>query len=135
MKVKYIEETDPLYCENGKVYEVLSIENGYYRIIDATGEDYLYAPEEFEIVEGNVQEYIDLFLSDIPLGDLMEESLYHQIQYIDKDCEKHSGYVCNYEQPVDSGKDPEGCLFVERDDGHNVLLYDSDLLGIRILDD
>ena len=30
-----------------KVYEVLSIENGFYRIVDESGEDYLYPPEKF----------------------------------------------------------------------------------------
>ena len=64
MKVKYIGETDPLYCENGKVYDVLSIENGYYRIVDETDDDYLYPPEEFEIVEGSVDEYEDEFLNN-----------------------------------------------------------------------
>ena len=34
-----------------KIYEVLAIEKGWYRIIDESGEDYLYAPEKFEIVE------------------------------------------------------------------------------------
>lgn len=64
MKVKYIGETDPLYCENGKVYEVLAIENSYYRIVDETGEDYLYPPEEFKIVEGSEDEYEDEFLNN-----------------------------------------------------------------------
>lgn len=30
-----------------KVYEVLSIENGWYRIVDESGEDYLYPTENF----------------------------------------------------------------------------------------
>lgn len=51
MKVKYIGETDPVYMINGKIYEVLSIEKGWYRIVDEEGEDYLYAPEMFEVVE------------------------------------------------------------------------------------
>ena len=34
-----------------KIYEVLAIEDGWYRIIDESGEDYLYPPEKFEIVE------------------------------------------------------------------------------------
>ena len=34
-----------------KIYEVLSIEKGWYRIVDDTGEDYLYPPENFEISE------------------------------------------------------------------------------------
>ena len=50
MKVKYIKETD-LSLTNGKEYEVLSVEEGFYRIVDNTGEDYLYPPEEFEIIE------------------------------------------------------------------------------------
>lgn len=35
----------------GKAYEVISIENGWYRIICEMGEDYLFPPEWFEIVE------------------------------------------------------------------------------------
>ena len=35
----------------GKEYEVLSVENGWYRIICELGEDYLFPPEWFEIVE------------------------------------------------------------------------------------
>lgn len=51
MKVKYIGESDPLVLLNNKVYKVISIEEQWYRIIDETGEDYLYPPESFEIVE------------------------------------------------------------------------------------
>lgn len=51
MKVKYIGETEELVLTNGKVYDVISIEKGWYRINDDTGEDYLYPPESFEIVE------------------------------------------------------------------------------------
>lgn len=50
MKVRFIEE-DGLSLIKGKIYEVISIEDGLYRIIDETGEDYLFWPEEFEIVE------------------------------------------------------------------------------------
>ena len=39
-----------------KIYEVLSVERGFYRIIDESGEDYLYPPEKFEIVEAEVEE-------------------------------------------------------------------------------
>ena len=35
----------------GKVYEVLSVEKGWYKIVDDSGEDYLYPPELLEIVE------------------------------------------------------------------------------------
>ena len=34
----------------GKVYKVLSIEDGWYRLIDESKEDYLYPPEKFKIV-------------------------------------------------------------------------------------
>ena len=40
----------------GKVYEVLSIEDGWYRLIDESGEDYLYPPENFEEVAENEEE-------------------------------------------------------------------------------
>lgn len=51
MKVKFIDEGSSLSCLKGKIYEVLSIERKWYRIIDETDEDYLYPPECFEIVE------------------------------------------------------------------------------------
>lgn len=51
MKVKYKGKSDPLELINGKVYDVISTEKEWYRIIDETGEDYLYPPEVFEIVE------------------------------------------------------------------------------------
>ena len=34
-----------------KIYEVLSIEDGWYRIVDESGEDYLYPPEKFVEVD------------------------------------------------------------------------------------
>nr|DAI66263.1 MAG TPA: hypothetical protein [Caudoviricetes sp.] len=51
MKVKYIGKSDPLELINGKIYNVISIEKGGYRIIDETSEDYLYPPELFEIIK------------------------------------------------------------------------------------
>lgn len=50
MKIKYICESD-CSLTNGKIYDVLAIENGWYRIIDDTENDYLFSPEEFEIVQ------------------------------------------------------------------------------------
>ena len=50
LKVKYNGESDPLALLNGKIYDVISIENTWYRIVDETGEDYLYPPEAFEIM-------------------------------------------------------------------------------------
>ena len=52
MKVKYIGEiSHPLELINGKVYECLGNEDGMYRVIDETDEDYLYPEEEFIVVE------------------------------------------------------------------------------------
>lgn len=51
MKVKYINETAPLELTNGKIYTVLSVENGWYRIVDDTGEDYLYPSDAFEVMD------------------------------------------------------------------------------------
>jgi hypothetical protein len=51
--VKYVGESSPIGLINGKYYEVLSIEDDWYRIIDETDEDYLYPPEAFDIIEPN----------------------------------------------------------------------------------
>ncbi len=50
MKVKYIGESDASLT-NGKIYDVVSIEKGNYRIIDNTEEDFLFDKDEFEVVE------------------------------------------------------------------------------------
>lgn len=50
MKVKYLGESG-LSLTNGKIYTVIAIEKEWYRIIDNTGEDYLYSPDEFSVVE------------------------------------------------------------------------------------
>ena len=51
LKIKYIGETDFLVLTHNIIYDVISIEKECYRIIDDSGEDYLYLPELFEIVE------------------------------------------------------------------------------------
>ena len=60
MKIKYIgREREYFVVPNnrmdlipGKIYEVIKIEkHGWYRIIDESGEDYMYPPELFKIVE------------------------------------------------------------------------------------
>ena len=51
MKVKWTKDTIPLCLTNGKHYDVLATEKGWYRIVDDSGEDYLYPPENFEIIE------------------------------------------------------------------------------------
>ena len=44
MKIRYLGETSPLELIHDKVYEVLSIEGEWYRIVDETDEVYLYPP-------------------------------------------------------------------------------------------
>lgn len=50
MIVKYIGESDSSLT-NGKEYEVLAVEDGLYRIVDDTEEDFLFWSDEFEIIE------------------------------------------------------------------------------------
>ncbi len=51
MKVKWKGETKFLELTRDKIYNVIDIEKKWYRIIDDSGEDYLYPPENFEIME------------------------------------------------------------------------------------
>jgi len=51
LKVRYIKETKSLCLTHGEIYDVISIEKDWYRIVDDSDEDYLYPPEEFEVVE------------------------------------------------------------------------------------
>lgn len=53
MKAKYTGETSFLELTHDKIYEVLSVEKGWYRIVDDSDDDYLYSPDEFKIVEPN----------------------------------------------------------------------------------
>jgi hypothetical protein len=60
----YLQETDRGLVEEfgqdqlvgltlGTVYEVLAEEHGWYRIVDDTGEDYLYPKTMFEVLSGD----------------------------------------------------------------------------------
>jgi len=51
MKVKFLGETSFLVLTNNKEYDVISIEKDWYRIIDDSGDDYLYHPKLFEVME------------------------------------------------------------------------------------
>lgn len=51
MMIKYIQDNNPeIDLTQGKVYPVLRVEKGWYRIVDDSGDDYLYPPELFELV-------------------------------------------------------------------------------------
>ncbi len=53
MKVKWLEEADPLSFYNGKIYKALGYawDATMLDVIDETGDNYLYPVECFEIVE------------------------------------------------------------------------------------
>lgn len=54
MKVKYLGPTSFLELTHNKVYDVISIEKEWYRImVEELEDDYLFPPEDFEIVEPN----------------------------------------------------------------------------------
>lgn len=53
MIVKYMGIGDLLMLLHGKSYKVIDIEHGWFRIIDETGEDYLYPPDLF-IIEKDI---------------------------------------------------------------------------------
>ena len=50
MLVRYIGKKDTLALDRDKLYTVLSIERGWYRIMTELDEDYLFPPDLFEIV-------------------------------------------------------------------------------------
>lgn len=50
MKVKYIGDSS-ISLTKDKIYEVLSVEKEWYRIVDDTDDDYLFSPEDFEVIE------------------------------------------------------------------------------------
>ena len=51
MKVRYIGDYYKVAFDKEKIYEVISIEKGWFRIMTELSEDYLFPPECFEIVE------------------------------------------------------------------------------------
>lgn len=53
MKVKYIGKKDTMAFKRDKIYEVMSIERHWYRIMTELDEDYFFPPNLFEIVEND----------------------------------------------------------------------------------
>ena len=72
MKVKYIKGTLTLCLTHNKIYDVLAIEKDWYKIIDDTGEDYLFPPEYFEIVNLQVK-----FIGKLNTPALEEDKVYN----------------------------------------------------------
>ena len=51
MKVKYIGETDGISLIKNHIYESLGYEDGFIRVIDETGDDYLFDPDYFKEID------------------------------------------------------------------------------------
>ena len=51
MKVKWKGKTEFLMLTHHKIYDVIAIEKAWDRVVDDSGDGYLYPPEQFEIVE------------------------------------------------------------------------------------
>ena len=51
MQVRYKGKTEFLILTHDKVYTVLDIENGWYRLVDDSGDDYLYAPITLKLLK------------------------------------------------------------------------------------
>lgn len=59
MRVRYKGETSFLELTHDKLYRVLSVEKGWYRVVDDSGEDYLYPPDEFQVVKDESPEGLE----------------------------------------------------------------------------
>ena len=63
IKVKYLYESNPLTLKKGKIYVATILQNGWYSIVDETGEEWSYQPELFEIVD-TMNEPVYMILDD-----------------------------------------------------------------------
>lgn len=61
MKVRYKGKTEDLVLTHDKIYNVLNVEKGWYRLVDDSGEDYLYSPENFDSI---IEQYNVVLLKD-----------------------------------------------------------------------
>lgn len=126
MKVRFIGGDDPLELRNNKVYDVIGVDKdtGWYRIVDETNDDYLFAPEAFEVVD--------------PVGAndgfviILEESVRKNIEYTDYHNVVHNGYVEEYKSREDNGGEAE--LHLKYDDSNVVIVSEKEIGDIKILD-
>lgn len=103
MKVKYIGESFGVEgLTNGNIYEVIAIEDNMLRVIDDSGEDYLYSIikpcslessnkcGKWEIVEDNENRdlekvnYIQKMIKEYSFTTEQAESMYRQLQKVSK---------------------------------------------------
>ena len=51
MKVKWKGKTEFLMLTHDKIYDVVAVEKNWYRIVDDSGDYYLYRGDNFELVQ------------------------------------------------------------------------------------
>ena len=71
MRKKYIGSANTIALVQGKVYEIISVERGWYRIMTESDEDYLFPPIFF--VDEDEEGYIDCTPSDYIMEHLVGE--------------------------------------------------------------
>jgi len=124
MKVRFLGGDDPLELLHGKVYDVIGmdVDTGWYRIVDETYDDYLFPPEDFEVLDNPYQTEALIIL--------MEESDQEYIEYTDKDRVVHTGYVDAYKSRDDN--DGEALLLFAGNNGDRLIVEESDIAEITI---
>lgn len=66
---------------------------------------------------------------------IMEESQQRRIAYTDKSGEKYTGFVDVFESAFDNEDDEgEATICVQRDDGKNVIVGESEIASIKIIE-
>ena len=126
MKVKYLGKDDPLELRHGKVYDVIGmdVDTGWYRIVDETYDDYLFPPEDFEL--------LDNVTSSEVLSYLMMKSDQERIEYTDKSGIKHIGYV--YVAESRDNNDGKASLCFMGSTGEMLIVNESDIAEIILLE-
>ena len=51
MRVRFLGKIETIALEKNKAYDVISVEKGWFRIMTELDEDYLFPPEQFEVIE------------------------------------------------------------------------------------
>lgn len=51
MKVRYIGKHETPALDKKQVYTVMAVEKGWFRIMTELDDDYLFPPDQFEIIE------------------------------------------------------------------------------------
>lgn len=126
MKVKYLGKDDPLELCHGKIYDVIGmdVDTGWYRIVDETHDDYVFPPEDFELLDNVTPSEV--------LSYLMMESDQKRIEYTDKSGIKHIGYVDAAKSRDDN--DGEASLCFTGSTGEILIVIESQIAAIILLE-